>query len=390
MIYIRGKIPLRIYPYFWLLAILIGWLNSFSEVSSFNLSIIKTVIWVLVITISVVIHEFGHALTALFFGQSAQIDLVAFGGLTHRQGPKLKLWKEFIIVLNGPLFGLIFASVIYFIFVKLQAKASFFPQYALQVALYVNIFWTAINLLPIQPLDGGKLLSIVLEGMFGITGVKVAYFLSILFAAMVGVFFFSLQAIIAGSLFFILAFESYRSFQEVKIVKKQDSNQEMQDLLKKAEEKIQNNQKEEAIADLYNLIDQTKSGVLHTKASQYLSFLLDDKGAFKEAYALLKPIKKKLDMSYLPFLQKLSFQNDDLNESIAIGNQLFSEHPSYDVAFINALCYAKKKEIKPCIGWLESAIRAGMPNPKIMISKQEFDEIREDCLFKNFVKKYIS
>ncbi|MCE2982169.1 MAG: M50 family metallopeptidase, partial [Parachlamydia sp.] len=97
MIYIPGKIPIRIFPFFWLLIVMIGWLNT--------QSIPETAIWAAVIFISVLIHEFGHALTAVAFGQEAEISLVGLGGLTKREGPTLAKWKDFIIVLNGPLAG---------------------------------------------------------------------------------------------------------------------------------------------------------------------------------------------------------------------------------------------------------------------------------------------
>src|SRR5262249_30239367 len=98
MITIPGKIPIRIHPLFWLLAILIGWISSNTPIG--------TALWVLVILISVIVHEYGHALTAIAFGQRARIDLIVTGGLTQRSGPVLKLWKEFFVILNGPLAGL--------------------------------------------------------------------------------------------------------------------------------------------------------------------------------------------------------------------------------------------------------------------------------------------
>ncbi|MBS0653626.1 MAG: stage IV sporulation protein FB, partial [Verrucomicrobia bacterium] len=61
MITIPGKIPISIYPTFWLFAALIGYMNS--------MSLIGTVIWIGIIFVSVLFHEFGHALTAWAFGQ---------------------------------------------------------------------------------------------------------------------------------------------------------------------------------------------------------------------------------------------------------------------------------------------------------------------------------
>ena len=53
---IGGKIPVRVNFFFVLLIALIGYLNT----ASFS----GTVIWMFIILVSVLIHEFGHAITA--------------------------------------------------------------------------------------------------------------------------------------------------------------------------------------------------------------------------------------------------------------------------------------------------------------------------------------
>ena len=83
------KIPISIHPLFWVLAALIGWLNSNSFAG--------TVLWTIVILISVLFHELGHALTASFFGQYPKIMLVAFGGVTTYETKDLKFWKQFLM-----------------------------------------------------------------------------------------------------------------------------------------------------------------------------------------------------------------------------------------------------------------------------------------------------
>src|ERR1700727_855793 len=114
MLKFPGKIPVLVHPLFWVLAFLIGWLNTSS--------ILLTLVWVGIIVISVLIHELGHALTAVAFGQQAQIELMGFGGLTHRRGgKKLKLWQEFLIVLNGPLAGFALAGASWWVYSVLKA-----------------------------------------------------------------------------------------------------------------------------------------------------------------------------------------------------------------------------------------------------------------------------
>lgn len=382
MITIPGKIPVRIHAYFWILALIIGWLNSFSDITSLNSALIKTALWVAVITISVIVHEFGHALSAVAFGQKASIDLVGFGGLTQRSGSKLSLWQEFLIILCGPLFGFVLALLTYYILSKVDEKTMNMGVYALEITFYINVFWTFINLLPVQPLDGGRLLSIILEGIFGFKGIKVALFLSMIISVVAGLFFFARGSVIAGSLFFMFAFENYRAWQDIRPVHEQDHNVEVQELLKNGEEDLHAGRKDEAFEKFKLVREMTKSGVLYLRASAYSVFILEDKKEYRAAYEMLLPLKKELNFSALKVLQRLAYQNHDLKEAVEIGNEIFAENPDYEVAFTNALAYAENQQAKQSVGWLESAIRHGMPHAEVILSKNEFDPIRDTPAFK--------
>ena len=136
-------IPVRVSPLFFLTAALIGFLWSNT--------LMGTLIWMMIIFVSVLVHEYGHALTAKAFGQSPRIELVAFGGLTIPQGKRLSLGKEFLVVLMGPAFGFLLFLTAYLI----EPYTESFMQMILRFTWIVNLFWTAINLLPILPFDGG-------------------------------------------------------------------------------------------------------------------------------------------------------------------------------------------------------------------------------------------
>ena len=173
MLNISGRVPIVIHPFFWVLAFFIGWVNTFTFSG--------TVIWMVVILISVLVHEMGHALMGLSFGQKARIELVGFGGMTVREGPKLKLWQEFLVVFCGPFAGIaLFLSALYLSEVIPERFHVFYM--ALRITALVNLFWSVFNLIPVLPLDGGHLMRIALEGAFGYRGVKISLFLGILLA----------------------------------------------------------------------------------------------------------------------------------------------------------------------------------------------------------------
>ena len=173
MITIPGRISISIHPFFWLFAALIGWMNS--------QSFFGTLIWIGIIFISVLFHEFGHALSAVFFRQTARIQLVALGGVTTFNGPKLKFWQQFLIVLNGPLAGLL---LFFLASLALQLPLPLRFSELIAAIRIVNLFWSFANLLPVLPLDGGQLLRITLEGFFGVKGYKASLIIGIVFAVL--------------------------------------------------------------------------------------------------------------------------------------------------------------------------------------------------------------
>lgn len=375
MIKISGKIPISIYPFFWILAFLIGWINT--------QNIPGTFIWTTIILLSVLVHEFGHALTALSFGQSAQIELVGFGGVTQRKGgSKLKLWKEFIIVLNGPLAGFCLSGFAWWVLKVLRiSHPESLLTYAAEITFYVNFFWTILNLIPVQPLDGGKLLSILLQSVFGLKGIKIGLFISLLIAAVLGILFFIMREYFVGSLFMLFTFESFKSWKESLVMTEEDQNTALQDLLKAALTKISNGDKEGALKDFQQIRLIGKNGVIYQSAIENIAQLLVEKDQFKEAYEILSPLGKKLSTEGLNLLHELAYKENHWEEVIDIGGRVYQNFPNSHIALINALSYAALGRTKPSVGWLECAIQDGIPNIEQVLERREFDLIRKESLF---------
>lgn len=379
MISIPGRIPIHIFPFFWFLILMIGWLNS--------ASILGTVIWSLVVLVSVLIHEYGHALTALMFGQKAEINLVGLGGLTKREGAKLARWKEFIIVFNGPLAGFITFILAYKLLGLVEERKSVL-LYALEVAINVNFFWSLLNLLPVLPLDGGHLLRLLLEGVFGLRGLKAAFLISITLAALVGLYFFLIQQVLMGALFFMLAFESYRGWADVKAMAPEDSDQQLQDLVKEGIEELKAGRPQEALAKFSFVRQQAPKGILYVNATQYAGRILAEQGNFKQAYDWLYPLKNRLSVDYISLLQQLAYRVQEWEETVKIGEQAYQQQPSIDVALINALSYAIMGNAAPAVGWLRCAVQLGLPNVQQIVEKREFDAVRDSDVFQKWVKSY--
>ena len=120
--------------------------------------------WVVIVFISILIHEFGHAFTARSLGAEVAIELNGVGGLTRWSVPAENFGpgKRALVAFAGSAVGVVFGSLIWL------AASQFGPYsgltaFVLSNLVFVNVFWGLLNWLPIRPLDGGHLLEALLE-----------------------------------------------------------------------------------------------------------------------------------------------------------------------------------------------------------------------------------
>ena len=108
----------------------------------------------LIISFLIVIHEIGHTLIAyLFKGKIECIYIYPLGGISKFSiDLNIEWYKEFLILLAGPLFQFI----AYFLLIRILPSST-----RLIYIYHYSILW--FNLLPIYPLDGGKLTKLFLD-----------------------------------------------------------------------------------------------------------------------------------------------------------------------------------------------------------------------------------
>ncbi len=181
-------IPVTIHPISWVMLLIIGGglgVNSGQELAAVLLFVIAGMLCLLV-------HELGHALAGRKLTGSVPLIIIAgMGGNTYT--PRLPRTRAgyFMLVLAGPLaslllgllggafFGLqighvaegILFSLLYPLPIQMSPELIL-PVHEsgmghLQLIFYLQLFsvcvwWTIFNLLPIYPLDGGKLLGTLL------------------------------------------------------------------------------------------------------------------------------------------------------------------------------------------------------------------------------------
>jgi Zn-dependent protease len=146
----------------------------------------------------VVLHELGHSLTARSFGIGVRrILLMPIGGMAEMDSIPRQPARELLITLAGPAVNFVIAAVLY-IFVGLPRGwhlfgFSEFPDNArgfFQLLLHANLFMGLFNLLPIFPMDGGRIFRALLA-------TRLPYLLATRLAVRVGKILAVIAAVVA-------------------------------------------------------------------------------------------------------------------------------------------------------------------------------------------------
>jgi stage IV sporulation protein FB len=111
----------------------------------------------LLLFLIVVIHELGHVCVALSFGwRVKQVQLLPFGGVAEMEEyGNAPSKEEFWVIAAGPLMNV---AMILWAFAMLQV--GWLDREFIYLFIEYNLLLLVFNLLPIWPLDGGKLLEL--------------------------------------------------------------------------------------------------------------------------------------------------------------------------------------------------------------------------------------
>jgi Zn-dependent protease len=160
----------------WTFSLLIAFIIFINYRTGYNaVQILWSVVFVLCIFVTVVMHEFGHALAAKNYGiQTRDITLLPIGGLARLDKLPEKPLEELVVAFAGPLVNILLALITgFFITFPENAEAlaaqlstgvnasNFFLNFFI-----VNIVLAVFNLIPAFPMDGGRVLRALLAFKF--------------------------------------------------------------------------------------------------------------------------------------------------------------------------------------------------------------------------------
>ena len=116
----------------------------------------------LVLGLSIVAHEYGHALTGRLFGcETHDINLSMIGGCASMLSMPRRGWQEFLVAIAGPLVSFVLCGLGYSALRFLPIENDFLA-YMLIYLFYLNLVLGGFNLLPGFPMDGGRIFRSVL------------------------------------------------------------------------------------------------------------------------------------------------------------------------------------------------------------------------------------
>jgi len=108
-------------------------------------------------------HELAHIITGVILGLKPKtLHITPFGFSTYfeeykKNGKKILTRQKNIIILAGPIFNILLAIIAIFI------NLDYILNISREVFIYANILLAIFNLLPIYPLDGGRIIKNIIS-----------------------------------------------------------------------------------------------------------------------------------------------------------------------------------------------------------------------------------
>jgi Zn-dependent protease/CBS domain-containing protein len=149
--------------------LLIGWIGySYWLQYGTIAKVVEGILFILVLFLCVVLHEYGHALTARRYGiKTRDITLYPIGGVARLERLPDKPVEELWVAVMGPAVNVVIAALL---FAYLFLSRGVIPMTDLTISsgsflarvMAVNISLVLFNLIPAFPMDGGRMLRALL------------------------------------------------------------------------------------------------------------------------------------------------------------------------------------------------------------------------------------
>ncbi|MBK7863729.1 MAG: peptidase M50 [Archangiaceae bacterium] len=120
---------------------------------------------------ALLLHELGHALAGRAFGYRPVVQLIGLTGRTLPNPNETIPWQRDVALhLAGPGVGITLGFIALAGYYAARARLGGALEYALLVWASAHLIWAVVNLLPLHPLDGGRVVTAVAMRLFGRDG----------------------------------------------------------------------------------------------------------------------------------------------------------------------------------------------------------------------------
>jgi Zn-dependent protease len=145
--------------------LLLGWVGMSTWAATQSPSaVVASLVLIVLLFLCVVLHEYGHALTARRFGIGTRsITLLPIGGLALLESMPRDPRQEIVVALAGPAVNFVIAAALYLLILVGGRPGSLLAidpttGNLLPTLLAANLMLAIFNLLPAFPMDGGRVL----------------------------------------------------------------------------------------------------------------------------------------------------------------------------------------------------------------------------------------
>jgi stage IV sporulation protein FB len=152
----------------------LGWIFGAAYVSGGQTSAWTSLIFILLVFLCVLAHEFGHIFTARAFGvKTPDVVLLPIGGVARLERIPERPLEEFLIAIAGPAVNVVIAlALIALGGADLSSNAAMAAIDSDKISMVdrlaaVNLFLALFNLIPAFPMDGGRVLRALLSTRLG-------------------------------------------------------------------------------------------------------------------------------------------------------------------------------------------------------------------------------
>lgn len=141
--------------------LLLAWIGIATAASAGAAAAVQGVIFLLLVFLCVLLHEFGHVAAALRYGiTTPKITLLPFGGVAQLSRIPKQPTHELVVALAGPMVNVVIAGCLILFRKGIPEWSSLggVPGGGglIDGLIWVNVFLVAFNLIPAFPMDGGR------------------------------------------------------------------------------------------------------------------------------------------------------------------------------------------------------------------------------------------